>query len=88
MNDAVIVGIISVLGNFMISGLKYRVHEQKQEDTLHEIQHEQTEIKKRLDQHNGYAEKFASTNKDIAVIQRDVEHIKEEMKNLSLCKLK
>ena len=33
-------------------------------------------VDKKLDDHNGYAEKFASASKDIALIQKDIEYLK------------
>lgn len=91
MSDAVIVGCISVIGSIVVqlivSWTKGRetnatmaVHEQKQQDALGEVKKEMVEIKKRLDQHNGYAEKFANTSKDIAIIQRDIEYLKKGAK--------
>lgn len=91
MSDAVLVGLISVGGSvivqLIVSATKSRetanemaVHEQKQQDVLDEIRSEMTEVKKRLDQHNGYAEKFADASKDIALIQKDIEYLKKERK--------
>lgn len=88
MSDAVIVGMISVVGSIIVqlivSASKGRetskeiaVHEQKQQDSLDEIKTEMTEVKHRLDQHNGYAEKFANASKDIALIQKDIEYLKK-----------
>lgn len=91
MSDAVIVGIISVCGSIIVqlivSSSKHQettkemaVHEQKQQDALDDIKKEMVEVKKRLDQHNGYAEKFADASKDIAIIQKDIEFLKKERK--------
>lgn len=65
-------------------------HEQKQQDTLDEVKTEIVEVKKRLDDHNGYAEKFAQASKDISLLQKDVGYIKEDVKELKkvpLCKV-
>ncbi len=96
MSDAVIVGLMSVIGSIicqsMISRTKSRendvkmaAHEQKQQDSLEEVRSELVEVKKRLDSHNGYAQKFAETSKDIAIIaerqmsiKKDVEWLKSE----------
>lgn len=91
MSDAVIVGLISVVGSVVVqlivshsktqeTNRNMAVHEQKQQDTLDEIREEMIDVKKRLDQHNGYAEKFAEASKDIAVIQKDIEYLKERNK--------
>lgn len=88
MSDAVIVGIISVVGSiigqvFIFAGktretnASIAAHEQKQQDALDEVKSELAEVKKRLDQHNGYAEKFANASKDIALIQKDIEYLKK-----------
>lgn len=89
MSDAVIVGIISVVGSvvvqLIVSASKTRetnatiaAHEQKQQDTIDALKVELVEVKKRLDQHNGYAEKFAAASKDIALIQKDIEYLKKK----------
>lgn len=96
MSDAVIVGLMSVIGSIicqsMISRSKNRendakmaAHEQLQQDRLEEVRTELVEVKKRLDSHNGYAQKFAETSKDIAVIaerqmaiKKDVEFLKSD----------
>lgn len=89
MSDAVIVGIIaavsSIICQVLISNSKSRetdakmaAHEQKQQDTLDEVKGELAAVKKRLDQHNGYAEKFANASKDIALIQKDIEYLKNK----------
>lgn len=89
MSDAVIVGIISVVGSvvvqLIVSHTKSRetnaemaAHEQKQADVLDDLKGELVEVKKRLDQHNGYAEKFANATKDIALIQKDIEYLKKQ----------
>lgn len=63
-------------------------HEQHQQDEIEEIKREMVEVKKRLDSHNGYAEKFADTRRDIAMVQKDVEYIKEQLKNTQMCRIK
>lgn len=70
MSDTVLVALISLVG-IIVSGfisamvasslIKYRIDE----------------LEKKVDEHNGYAKKFADTSKDIALIQKDIEHIKE-----------
>ena len=45
------------------------------------IFNEQNEIKKRLDKHNAYAEKFAKTEKAMVSLQKDIEYLKERIKN-------
>lgn len=99
MSEAVIVGLISVVGSVIVqlivsftksqeANAKMAVHEQKQQDALEAVKDELAGVKKRLDAHNGYAEKFANATKDIAIVQKDIENIREQMKNLQLCKTK
>ena len=37
-------------------------------------------IEERLKEHNSYAERFAEASKDIALIQKDIQYIKESQK--------
>lgn len=99
MSEAIIVGLISVVGSVIVqlivsftksqeANAKMAVHEQKQQDALEAVKDELVGVKKRLDAHNGYAEKFANATKDIAIMQKDIENVREQMKNLQLCKTK
>lgn len=89
MSEAVIVGLISVAGSVIVqlivsftksqeTNATMAAHEQKQADALDALKEELSEVKKRLDQHNGYAEKFANATKDIALIQKDIEYLKKQ----------
>lgn len=89
---AIITGVLAVLGSYIgnvsISRKKTREdaikdaeREQSQKDQLMMIFQEQQEIKKRLDEHNKYAEKFAKTEKAIVAVQKDIEYLKERIKN-------
>ena len=57
---------------------------QKKEDAVKEAVREQAQadrldrIEKKLDEHNGYAQKFADATTAIALLQKDVEYIKEK----------
>lgn len=111
MSDAVIVPLISgslaivgsFVGNYAIAlkksredAIKDAEREQAQKDQLAMILEEQKKIKQRLDSHNGYAEKFSDTTKDIAVIaerqqslfkamdriQKDVDYLKSNRCNV------
>ena len=100
MSDVVIVGLLSVTGSVIASligaqsskretNATLAAHEQKQQDAIDSIKSELGEMKKRLDSHNGYAEKFASASKDIALTQKDVEYIKDQLKDiLKICEVK
>lgn len=89
---AIITGVLAVLGSYVgnvsISRKKAREdairdaeREQQQKDQLMMILQEQQEIKKRLDQHNRYAEKFTKTEKAIVAVQKDIEYLKERTKD-------
>lgn len=99
MSDAVIVGLFGLVGSVVVAVISSQsnkketnatiaAHEQKQQDAIECFKAELTEVKKRLDSHNGYAEKFANASRDIAITQKDVEFIKEQLKNIQMCKIK
>lgn len=88
---ALITGILAVCGSFVgnlavanrkarQAAIKEAEREQAQKDQLAGILAEQVEIKKRLDQHNSYAEKFAETKTAMVAIQKDIEYLKERSK--------
>lgn len=99
MSDAVIVGIISatctIIVQLIVSKSKTRetnaviaAHEQKQQDMIEDVNKQLVEVKRRLDSHNGYAEKFADARRDIAVMQKDIEYVKDQLKNTQMCRIK
>lgn len=93
MSDAVVVGLISVFGSIVVqlivshqktqeTNATMAAHEQKQQDALDAVKEELVGVKKRLDAHNGYAEKFANASKDIALIQKDIEYLKNSREKI------
>jgi hypothetical protein len=52
--------------------------EQEQMDNMALILDEMNEIKKRLDQHNKYAEKFGDIEKSIVSIKKDIQYIRRD----------
>ena len=54
--------------------------EQRQADQYNRIEAQLLDMNKRLDEHNGYAEKFADTAISITALTKDVEYIKEKLK--------
>lgn len=69
---AVITGVCAVLGQWIISRRQSKnqqvedaKRDQRQEDRL-------AVIEKKIDIHNGYAERFAEIGTDIAVIKNDI----------------
>ena len=77
MSDAVIVAIITglcaVVGQWLIS--RQQNEKRKTEEAVREARLEDRlrSVEKKLDEHNGYAEKFARIGQDIAVIKTKVE---------------
>lgn len=74
---AIITGSFAVLGNWLVSRsqaekrkIENAVRDARQEDRLESIE-------KKLDIHNGYAEKFAEIGQDIAVIKTEIKNLKE-----------
>ena len=52
--------------------------EQKQNDLFEHLFDEINEIKKRLDTHNKYAEKFGEVEKSLTAIKKDIEYLRKE----------
>ena len=74
---AIITGICSVIGQWLISRnqnekrrLDEAIRDARLEDRLRSVE-------KKLDEHNGYASRFAEIGTDIAVIKTDIKNIKE-----------
>lgn len=83
MSDAVLVGLISVAGSIIVqlivsqnrareSDAALARHEQKQQDSIDKINEWMVKVDKKLDIHNGYAEKFGDIQKDIEVIKTTI----------------
>lgn len=94
MNEEIIAplitGVLAVIGSFVGNyaiaikksredAIKEAEREQAQKDQLGMILEEQKKIKTRLDSHNGYAEKFAETTKNIAVMAERQESLSKAM---------
>lgn len=89
----IIVSIVGLIGTVIGSLFTYLVksknqaikdaeREQAQKDHINMIFEEQQKIKKRLDEHNGYAEKFANTSKDLAIMAVEQKNIVCRLDNL------
>ena len=85
-----ITGVLAVVGSFVGNyaialkksredAIKEAEREQAQKDQLAMILEEQKKIKVRLDSHNGYAEKFAETTKNLAVMAEKQESLNKAM---------
>ncbi len=86
-------GILAVLGSFVgnyaislkksrEAAIKEAEREQAQKDQLDKIHDEQEEIKKRLDKHNGYAEKFAENSEKLAVLDTKLDSNSKAMEKM------
>lgn len=56
--------------------IKNAQREQRQTDRLDNIDEKITSLEKKVDIHNGYAEKFAENSKALAVMAKDIEYLK------------
>lgn len=69
MSTEVAVSMIGLVGIFVKVYFEFKKTNQL-------INYRLDSIEKKVDLHNGYAEKFASTAKDISSIQKDIEWLK------------
>lgn len=96
----IVTGVLAVIGSFTGNyamslkksredAIKDAEREQSQRDQFDRLFAENMEIKKRLDEHNHYAEKFAENSKQIAVIierqvqmQKDIDYLKSQRRKV------
>nr|DAP29456.1 MAG TPA: hypothetical protein [Caudoviricetes sp.] len=85
--SSIIVALISAAGSIFGANLAVRkkaredeikdaVREQRQLDLFQSINEKIERLEKKVDTHNGYAEKFAETSKNLAVIAKEIEYLK------------
>ena len=76
--------ILGILGGFYARSRKQAIEEAKREqnqaDQFDKLFTEMNDIKKRLDTHNKYAEKFGEIEITLAGIKKDIEYIRKEKK--------
>lgn len=76
--------ILGILGGFYARSKKQAIEiakrEQNQADQFDKLFTEMNNIKKRLDTHNKYAEKFSEIEITLAGIKKDIEYIRKEKK--------
>lgn len=82
MSEGILVAIIaagaSIVGNLIVSAnarKKEAVERAKRDQYLDDSL---KTINRKLDEHNGYAAKFADISADIKVLRTEVEHLKEK----------
>ena len=79
--NAIIIGILAVIGSYV--GNMTLSRKKAREDAIKEAQRETRQedrmksIEKKLDEHNGYAEKLGSIEKSIVMIQKDIEYLRK-----------
>lgn len=88
---AIITGLFATAGVIISNSAsnKKNAIEQAKRDT--QLDDSIKELSKRVDSHNGYAEKFAQSTESILLLQKDIEYIKndiKELKNMPMCKVK
>lgn len=76
--------ILGILGGFYARSKKQAIEEAKREqnqtDQFDKLFSEMNDIKRRLDVHNKYAEKFGDIEIALAGIKKDIEYIRKEKK--------
>ena len=97
MTDAVLVAIIGLAGTVIgaLTGFSHKSRqesikdaerEQKQADQHQQLLEKLNGVEKRLDEHNGYAQKFAESSKHLAIIDerqaaqsKQIEHLQKDI---------
>ena len=81
---ALITGILAVIGS--VASNMVLISKKSKQDAIKDAERETRQsmrldsIEKKLDIHNGYAEKFGNIQKDIAVVKKDIEYLRKEKK--------
>ena len=83
---ALITGICAVVGNWLIYRSNRGKEEQARKDEIAARAKEQQklddrleQIEKKLDSHNGYAQRYISTSNTITAMQKDIEFLKDDV---------
>lgn len=69
---AVIAGLCSVIGQWLISRRQNKDRETAEAVRDQRIEDRLEAVEKKLDEHNGYASRFSEIGADIAVIKNDI----------------
>ena len=86
---SIVVALISATGGVLGAAMAVRrgnrenevkdaLREQRQSDRLDRIDEKIAELSKKVDVHNGYAEKFGDVAKSMAVMAKDIEFLKSK----------
>lgn len=79
---AIITGVLAVLGSYM--GNVAITRKKARADAIRDAKNEQRladkldRLEKKVDEHNGWGEKFGEIKKDIAVIKTEIEILRKE----------
>ena len=75
---ALITGLCAVVGQWLIS--RSQNEKRKVDDAIRDARLEDRlkSVEKKLDEHNGYASRFATIQTDIAVIKNDIKNLYKE----------
>ena len=81
---ALITGVLAIIGSYVSNAaiMSKKAREDEIKDAEREVRQTMRleAIEKKLDIHNGYAEKFGDIQKDIAVVKKDIEYLRKEKK--------
>lgn len=72
MDETIIVSLISLVG-IVLSGIISAFVSMKL------VNHRLDSLEKKVDEHNGYAQKFAEAHEDISLIKKDIHYITEKL---------
>lgn len=82
MTETIICTIITAVAG--VVGAYAAVQKGRREDAIKDAQREQRQadrletIERKLDEHNGYAEKLGDISKSMVAMQKDIEHLKSK----------
>lgn len=88
---AVVTGIFATIGVVVSNVASNRKNSVEQAKRDQKLEDKIQSLSNRVDIHNGYAEKFAESTNSINLLQKDIEYIKgeiKELKDIPLCKVK
>ena len=69
--------IVGYIGRSKHQAILDAKREQRQSDLFDRLFKDMEDIKKRLDEHNHYAEKISGVERSIIVIQKDIEYLRK-----------
>ena len=78
--SSILGGVIGYISKSKKQAVEEAKREQAQNDSFDKLFTEMNAIKKRLDIHNKYAEKFGEIEISLASIKKDIEYIRKESK--------